>query len=90
MKKKLIKPKPNSDIGILFAWCMLVVSFPSGLLVSLAHVTLYESLSTTVETSYLSFVLDWAGFVALGYLQWFTLVPFLLRKLRTRPKAKVA
>ncbi|OKY76113.1 MAG: hypothetical protein BM485_02365 [Desulfobulbaceae bacterium DB1] len=78
--------KPDSDIGIFFAWCMLPLSFPGGLLVSLAHVALYDFFSVTIETSYLSFVLDWIGFLILGYLQWFKLVPYLISKLRGSKK----
>lgn len=74
--------KANSDIGIFFAWCMLILSFPGGLLVALAHVALFDGLSIAVETSYLSLVLDWVGFFALGYIQWFKLAPFLIAKLR--------
>ena len=73
--------KPNSDIGIFFAWCMLFLSFPSGLLVSLVHMTLYDGFSVAVETSYLSLVLDWVGFLVLGYLQWFKLLPYLITTL---------
>ncbi len=76
--------KPNSDIGVFFAWYMLFLSFPGGLLVSLIHVALDEGLSITIETSYLSFVLDWLGFFALGYLQWFKLLPWLVEKWRAR------
>lgn len=74
--------KPNSDIGIFFAWCMLFLSFPGGLLVSLAHVALYEVFSISITTSYLSFVLDWLGFIILGYLQWFKLLPYIIGRLR--------
>jgi hypothetical protein len=74
--------KPNSDIGIFFAWYMLALSFPGSLLVPLVHVALYDGLSITVETSYLSLVLDWVGFFVLGYLQWFKLLPYLVAKLR--------
>jgi hypothetical protein len=73
--------KPNSDIGVFFAWCMLAVSFPVGLLVPLVHVALYDGLSITIKTSYLSLALDWAGFFVLGYLQWFKLLPYLIAKI---------
>ncbi len=79
---------PGSDIGIFFAWYMLFLSSPSGLLVPLVHVALYEGLSISIETSYLSFVLDWVGFFALGYLQWFKLTPYLIAKLRALRKKK--
>jgi hypothetical protein len=74
--------KPNSDIETLLGWYMLALSFPSGLLVSLVFVVLYDGLSITVETSYLEVVLVWIGFFALGYLQWFKLLPYLIAKLR--------
>lgn len=74
--------KPNSDIGVFFAWCMLFLSFPSSLLVPIAHMVLYEGFSIEIETSYLSLVFDWVGFLILGYLQWFQLMPYFIRKLR--------
>lgn len=74
--------KPNSDIDVLLVWCMLALSFPSGLLVPLVGVVLYDGLSITVETSYLEIVFTWIGCFALGYLQWFKLLPYLITKLR--------
>ena len=76
--------KPNSDIGSFFVWYMLALSFPSGLLVPIVHVVLYDGLSIAVETSYLSLMLDGAGFFILGYFQWFRLLPYLIAKLRSR------
>lgn len=78
---------PNSDIGIFFAWCMILVSFPSGLLVPLGHTALDELFSVAIETSYLSFLVDWFAFLILGYLQWFKLLPYLIGKLRRKPDA---
>lgn len=72
--------KPNSDIGILFAWYMLALSFPASLVVPLVHVALFDGLGIAVESSYSSFVLDWLGFFLVGYLQWFVVVPWLWRK----------
>jgi len=80
--------KPESDIGIFFAWYMLFLSFPVGLLVPLIHVVLDEYFSIIVQSSYLSIALDWAGFVILGYLQWFELMPYLVATLRTRWRPK--
>ena len=74
--------KQNSDIEVLLGWYMLALSFPSGLLVPLVNMALYDGLSITVETSYLEIVLIWIGFFALGYLQWFKLLPYLIIKLR--------
>ncbi len=80
----------DSDIGIFFAWCMLALAFPGGLLIPLVHVVLYDGLSIMVMTSYLSFVLDWAGFFVLGYLQWFMLLPWLWRKWKGRRASSAA
>lgn len=74
----------NNDIGIFFSWYMLAVSFPSGLLVPLVHVTLYDGLAILVEASYFSFFLDWIGFFVLGYMQWFVLLPWLWRRWKAR------
>ena len=82
--------KPNSDIGIFFAWCMLALSFPGGLVVPLVHVALNDGLSIMVETSYLSLVLDWVGFFILGYYQWFKLFPYLITRLRGLKKKEAS
>ena len=74
---------PSNDIGIFFVWSMMILSFPSGLIVSLMHVVLYEYFSITIPQAYLSLTLSWVGFFILGYLQWFTFVPYLIRKLHT-------
>lgn len=74
--------KPYSDIWILSTWLMLILSFPAGLVVSLAHMVLGAGFSITVEASYLSLTLEWAVYFALGYLQWFKLIPYLIAKLR--------
>jgi len=76
--------KPNSDIEVLLGWCMLALSFPGGLLVPLVSVALYDGLSITIKTSYLEIVFVWIGFFALGYLQWFKLLPYLFEKWRKR------
>lgn len=76
--------EPDSDIGVFFAWSTLVLSFPGGLIVPLMHTALDAVFSITIETSYLSFVLDWIGFVAVGYFQWFRIFPYFLNALRRK------
>lgn len=76
--------KPNSDAEVVLAWSMLLLSFPSGLLVPLCHVFLNDYLSVTVHVSYLSIAIDWLGLAGLGYVQWFVLVPWIWRKWRAR------
>ena len=76
--------KPNSDIGPLFAWSMVALSFPAGLLVQLVHIALYDWFSIAVKTSYFSLLIDGASFLLMGYLQWFVLLPWLWRKWKAR------
>lgn len=72
--------KTNGDIWIVQTWSMLVLAFPAGLIVSLAHMVLDAGLSITVGTSSISLLIEWAAYFALGYMQWFELVPRLCRK----------
>lgn len=76
--------KPNSDIGVIFAWAMLFLSFPVGLILPLIYVVLYDLLSISISTTYLSIMIDWTIIFVLGYLQWFKLLPYLIRKWRSR------
>lgn len=69
---------------------MLVFSFPSGLvfagLAAGLYSVLWRAFGVTVGTSYVQLVLEWTGFVALGYVQWFRVVPWLWKALeRTWP-----
>lgn len=74
------------DKGIwdVLTWLMLILSFPAGLVGSLVLWALEEGFSITSRTSYLSLALGWLGYLALGYLQWFVLLPWLLRKWKAR------
>lgn len=76
---------PRSDAAIFFAWCMLFLSFPAGLFVSLVHTFASETLGITIATSYVSIFIDWLGFLLLGYMQWFILLPGLWKRFRARP-----
>lgn len=75
--------QPNSDIWIFLTWSMLVLSFPAGLMVSLAHMALGTIFSITIETSYVSLTLEWLVYFLLGYLQWCKAGPYLVNKLRS-------
>lgn len=78
--------RPNSDIADFFVWAMLVYSFPSSLLVILliAGTTyiLGSSFPAIVKVSYIYFIISWAAFVAVGYLQWFKIIPIITARLR--------
>jgi hypothetical protein len=80
--------KPNSDIEVFLAWSMLVLSFPSSLLIALllsGTAIVAEALfSTVIPSHYWSIFISWICFFVVGYWQWFVLLPWLWRKWRTR------
>jgi hypothetical protein len=76
--------KEYSDIWLFLTWAMIVLSFPSSLIISLAHMALGAGLSITIQTSYLTLAIEWVVYFFLGYLQWFVLLPWLWRKWAAR------
>lgn len=78
----------NRDIDIVMVWLMLVLSFPSGYVVSVLYfaVALLSPRQEfpPVSNVYLGLLLTWLGFFVAGYLQWFVLVPAAIRKIRQR------
>jgi len=83
--------KPNSDIGVFFVWSMLILAFPSSLLVALfftgLSIAVDELFSAVIPTSYWSLSVGWICFLIAGYWQWFVLLPWLWRKWKTRRTA---
>ena|SRR5688572_14424166 len=80
--------KPNSDIEIFLGWSMLVLAFPTSLLVALLFAGIAmaaDSLySIAIPTSYFSLLVSWIFLFATGYWQWFVLVPRLWQKWKYR------
>jgi hypothetical protein len=76
--------KPDSDIEVFLAWFTLVLAFPSSLLVSLLftgiEIAVEKLYSVVIATSYLMLLVTWVCFTAVGYWQWFVLLPWLSRK----------
>jgi hypothetical protein len=79
---------PESDVDALLIWGMMVMSFPAGLAVILvlgaASYLLGAALSITVSVTAEYLLWVWLVFLIVGYLQWFTLVPLLLKRRRAR------
>lgn len=76
----------HDDAHLYFVLILVVLSFPSGLAwVALANVTSYVAFSMgyrlelppAAEISAL-----WTGFLLVGYLQWFVLLPVVYRRFR--------
>lgn len=82
--------RPNSDIEVFLIWSMLLLSFPSGLLIIFLFAGisyfLYHFFSVVIVTSYAELLLSWFTFSIVGYLQWFKLIPHLVAKWREKKK----
>jgi hypothetical protein len=81
---------PNSDAALLLAYGMLTLAFPISLLLNLlaggVGYVAYLMSGYAAETSRLSIVLTWLYFFAGGYWQWFSCVPWLVRRIRGRKR----
>ena len=75
---------PNGEVGIFFVYCMLILSFPLGLLWALSIFGVsYLLWSSSGELSF--FIPGWVvgvGFFVTGYFQWFIALPYLISKTR--------
>jgi hypothetical protein len=87
-------PGPRSDAMVLFAWIMLALSFPSGLLVSLVLAVVLlvvdatQSLQDIQVAAWVGVPIVWMAFCAAGYIQWFVALPRLWRRLRPRARVR--
>lgn len=75
----------NKEVGIILTYIMLVYSFPISILVSLLFGSIiyisdkYFPFADSVNT-YWGIFFIWSIFFIFGYLQWFKLLPSLIRK----------
>lgn len=76
--------RPNSDVDEVLAIGMLALSFPLGVavaaIVGAAGRLLASGYGLILSVSYVSIVVTWVVFFAVGYWQWFVGVPWILRK----------
>jgi hypothetical protein len=84
--------KPNSDIEQFLIGSMIVISFPIGFLVAGVLSAIYAVLGScceiTVKTSYSLLIIEWMAFFGAGYLQWFMLLPWAVKKWRAHRAAR--
>ena len=78
------------DVGIAFAWLMIILTFPLGYLAAYAiGLVLWSVYSISGASGSAGFeynAVSWVIFVATGHVQWFMLLPALVRRLqRGRP-----
>ena len=73
---------------VLTLLAMIILSFPLGwlffLLIGLLDVLLKRQISTSMPAGSWGVLLQWGCFLLVGYLQWFKLVPYFVRKLRAK------
>ena len=74
------------DADIAFAYFMIFLTFPIGyVLAAGAGVVLsylYDAYGIVAPAGFVPNLLAWLLFVVFGFLQWFILLPWLLRKFR--------
>ena len=77
------------DVDIFLVWAMMLLSFPSGWIIvviyfAVSHVLcsgMNVMLSLESEIRFYSYlVLTWLAFFAAGYVQWFKVIPALIRR----------
>lgn len=80
------------DGQILILVALNALSFPLGLciyvLIGLLDVLLNARISEGMPGGIWAVVLGWSCFFLTGYLQWFKVVPFLVRKLRANRRSR--
>lgn len=81
-------PTLRGECVLLAAVMMAFLSFPLGilwwLLLSAAGYVLSGSNTGFSDESIIVNLVVWGGFFVVGYLQWFSFVPLLIRKIRRR------
>jgi len=72
----------NRDLDLFMTWGMIVAAFPSSFAVVYICGALLMWAGTAIPTGRLGIALVWCVFFGAGYLQWFVLIPKLLRSRR--------
>jgi hypothetical protein len=74
------------DADIAFTYLMLFLTFPLGwgltALIGVLFSILYSLFSVVVPGGFVPNLAVWFFFVAVGYFQWFVLIPWLYRKVK--------
>ena len=68
------------DMDIAYTYFMLFLTFPAGLLVALFLALI--SVGVSLPGGFAGALVTWPLFVALGYLQWFVLLPKAVRRIQ--------
>lgn len=80
----ILSAGPNPEQGIIWAYAMLAITFPMGFaaayLVAFIGFLLENLFGYIIPYDPIANIATWVLFVAFGYMQWFILLPWLLRK----------
>jgi hypothetical protein len=80
----------SSSVELFLLMGMNVLTFPAGYVFALAFSAFGQIIETLIDVRLTSanrvfeMLIIWIGFVAVGYVQWFLLVPWAWRKTRNR------
>lgn len=91
----MLSSGPNPERGMIFVYAMLAVTFPIGFaaayLFAFVGYLLERFFGYVIPYDPIANGATWALFGAFGYLQWFVLLPWAIRKFRGRgaPSEKV-
>jgi len=81
------------DTDIAVAWFMIFLTLPIGYALAaflgFIFMLLYETFGLVVPGGFLFNSLSWLLFVAVGYLQWFLIVPWAYRKVRKSSNSRL-
>lgn len=78
------------EAEIVFAYSMLIMSFPVGFLAPFGVTALDQLLNIGTLGVYTSIVFVWLLYSILGYLQWFKFVPWIMEVLMTKKSIKLS
>jgi len=76
------RPDTIKDAGMVLSYLMLTLSFPIGFLGVLLLVGLSQIFSLGEAGPYTSNLMAWFLLVAFGYIQWFILLPYIIKRVR--------
>lgn len=76
------RPDTIKDAGTVLAYFMLTLSFPIGFLGVILLIGLSQIFSLGEMGPYTSNMITWLLLVALGYVQWFMLLPYFVKRIR--------
>lgn len=76
----------NEEAHIYYGLLILGITFPSGYLyaISIAFIgfSLDKCCGISLPSNELMLIPVWIGFVIVGYIQWFILIPWIFKKLK--------